>query len=139
MLASVVPSSLVHDDLRAYRWIADRSGLVWVADFIGCLREVDGKVVGAWGYDHHQGVSCHMHIAVEPRGLNRGALHHMFAVPFQQWRYACVLGIIPRGNVKSANLAQKLGFTRFAELPDAHPTGAIDFFRMNANECKWLK
>lgn len=116
-----------------------RSGLVRVDDFVGVAREVDGQIVAAAGYDHHQESSCCLHLAVEPRGLNRAFIYKLFSVPFQQWKYNCLIGIIQRGNVQSANIARHLGFTQFAELPGAHPSGSLDFYRIYADECKWLK
>lgn len=130
---------LIHADGRVYDWIAQRSGLVRVADFVGIARELDGEIVAAAGYDHHQDASCSFHIAALPQGINRTFLWKLFEVPFRQWNYSVLLGIIQSGNVKSLNLARRLGFEQFSTLPGAHPSGSLDFFRLYATDCHWLE
>lgn len=127
-----------------HAWIASRSGLVWVADFQGIAREVDGKVVAAVGYDHHQGSSCSFHIAADPGAITRRLLFHAFATPFfpvEQggWGYKVMLGIIQAGNKASLDIASRLGFTEWGTLPDGHTSGALHFFRMTREECPWLR
>lgn len=124
------------EDVHA--WIHSRSGLVWVADFHGIAREVDGKIVAAVGFDHHQGSSCSFHIAADRRGLSRQLLFHAFATPFLQWEYKVLLGIIQAGNRSSNHIATRLGFVQWGTLPEAHPSGALEFYRMTRAECPWL-
>ena len=50
--------TMIADTERVFDWIHARSGLVWVADFYGIAREVNGRIVAAMGYDHHQDSSC---------------------------------------------------------------------------------
>lgn len=119
-------------------WISRRSGLVWVDDFCGIARYVDGQIVAAIGYDHHQDSSCSFHLATLPQGLNRDLLWRAFEVPFNQWGYQVLLGIIQAGNDKSLNIADGLGFKTFARLPEAHPSGWLEFMAMRRDECPWL-
>lgn len=128
------PSREIHN------WISERSGLVWVADFLGIARVVDGKIVAAFGYDHHQDASCCMHMASDTQfGFNRALLRHAFKVPFEQWGYKCLIGIAQVGNKRSNNLATRLGFKEFAILPDAHPSGGLRFSVMSKDSCRWLR
>jgi hypothetical protein len=129
---------LIHDDDRVYDYIAGKSGLVHVRDFIGIAREVDGQLVAAVGYDHHQDWSCSFHIAAEPRGIDRLLLRMMFEVPFKQWDYRLLLGIIQAGNAKSLNIASRLGFSTVLSLADAHPSGSLEFWTLRREDCKWL-
>lgn len=122
-----------------YDWISQRSGLVRVADFVGIARELNGEIVAAAGFDHHQNTSCSFHIASKVGGINRDFLFKLFDVPFNQWKYSVLLGIIQRGNDKSLNIARRLGFSQFSSLPGAHPSGSLDFFRLYASDCHWLK
>lgn len=122
----------VHD------WISRRSGLVWVEDFCGIARYVDNQIVAAIGYDHHQGSSCSFHLATEPHGLTRELLWRAFQVPFIQWDYKVLLGIIQFGNTPSLNIARRLGFTKWTTLPGAHPSGSLEFFQMDRASCPWL-
>lgn len=119
-----------------HAWIHARSGLVWVQDFCGLARVVDGRMVAAVGYDHHQDSSCSFHLAIEKGGLSRELLWRMFNVPFEQWGYKVLLGIVQAGNAKSIKIAHRLGFETFATLPEAHPSGSLEFFRMTAASWK---
>jgi RimJ/RimL family protein N-acetyltransferase len=123
---------LIFDREPIHAWINQRSGLIWVADFCGIARQIDGRIVAAVGYDHHQDSSCSFHIATERGGLSHGLWHNMFDVPFRQWKYKVLLGIVQAGNARSLNIARRLGFQNFATLPDAHPSGSLEFWKMTA-------
>lgn len=123
-----------------HHWISERSGLVWVEDFLGIARVVDGNIVAAFGYDHHQDSSCCLHTASDTQfGYNRTLLRYAFQVPFVQWNYKCLIGIAQVGNLRSNNVATRLGFEEFAILPDAHPSGGLRFSVMSKDSCRWLK
>lgn len=128
----------IHDDDRVFEWIRSKSGLVRVADFIGIGCERDGELVAAFGYDHHQEWSCAMHWAAEPGGLKRRFLWKAFELPFVQWRYRCVFGVVQSSNSKSLRGAARLGFTERFVLAGAHPSGALHWLAMYAAECPWL-
>jgi RimJ/RimL family protein N-acetyltransferase len=74
----------------------------------------------------------------QPAGYNRVLLYKAFEVPFNQWGYKVLMSAVETGNIKSRNIAKRLGFTEFATLPDAHPTGALHFVRMYRKDCRWL-
>lgn len=133
-----MPSDLRFGKREIHDWISRRSGLIWVEDFCGLARYVDNQIVAAIGYDHHQDSSCSFHIATEPHGLNRDLLWRAFEIPFVQWNYKVMLGIIQKGNDKSLNIARRLGFRNWATLPDAHPSGSLEFFQMRRETCPWL-
>ena len=117
-----------------------RSAMPIHQQFHGVAREVNGQIVAAFGYDNFQELSCAIHCCVdEPWGLNRSLLSMAFRIPFEQWGYNCLISIIDSGNVKSLNLAERLGFVEFAKLPGAHPSGALHFGAMYRDKCRWLK
>jgi RimJ/RimL family protein N-acetyltransferase len=74
-----------------------------------------------------------------PWGYNRALLFNAFAIPFNQWDYRCLLAIIQAGNTKSLNLAEHLGFERFATVAEAHPSGGLVFWKMTKEQCRWLR
>lgn len=120
-------------------WISQRSGLVWVEDFCGIAeKNKDGQIVAAVGYDHHQFCSAMFHIATD-RPLSRTLLWRAFQVPFEQWSYEVLFGVVQHGNEKSRNIAEHLGFTAFHQSRGAHPSGALVFYEMRREDCKWLK
>jgi RimJ/RimL family protein N-acetyltransferase len=118
--------------------MAERSGLIPVPDFRAVAREVDGKVVGAFGYDHHNRDWCFMHICLEPRGMNRRLLRMAFEVPFKQWGYEYVYAGIQETNKKCLKLAASLGFVEFDILPRVYPTERLRFLVMHKSDCRWL-
>ena len=104
-------------------------------DFHGIARELDGKIVGAFGYDSFQPGGCAMHLCLESAAaLNRQLLWQAFRVPFEQWNYSYLLAIIQEHNVNSLNMATRLGFKKFGEVP-----GHLRFGVMYRDDCRWLK
>lgn len=131
---------LINDGPRIQEWISAQSGLQKVEHFRGIAREVDGEIVAAFGFDWHQDSSCMLHVAVrDARAITRKLLIKAFAAPFEQWGYECLMGCIQSGNKKSLKIAEKLGFTEFATVSGAHPSGALHFFVMYKKDCRWLK
>lgn len=110
------------------------SGLPIQAEFIGIAREVDGKIVAAFGYDSFQSNCCAFHIAALPRGINRQLLYIGFRTPFEQWGFDILIGIVGWDNIRSRNIGRRLGFTAFSELP-----GYLEFFKMEKANCRWLE
>jgi L-amino acid N-acyltransferase YncA len=125
---------LVGDSPRIQQWMHDRSRLPIMRDFYGIARELDGKIVAAFGYDSFQPGGCQMHLCVDSiTGINRALLKMAFQVPFVQWNYQYLLAIIQADNVKSLNMADRLGFTTFGEVP-----GHLRFGVMYRKDCRWL-
>ena len=128
------------DDRRGWKFLSDRiPGFPYQEGMWTICREVDGLIVGAWGYTDFTPVSCQIHFAgATPRWLTQDLLWKAFHVPFEQWGLRTLIGVISGGNEPSLNVAKKLGFKIFATLPDAHPDGALVFHVMRRDECKWL-
>ena len=117
----------------------DRSGLPIQREFHGLAREIDGEIVAAFGYDSFQDWSCQLHACTDlPSGFNRTLLRAAFDVPYNQWGYRCLIGIIQHGNSKSLKFARKLGFKEFGLLSDAHPSGGLHVLVQRREDCRWL-
>jgi hypothetical protein len=130
---------LINTDDRIQQWMHIRSGMPIQKEFRGIAREVDGVIIAAFGYDSFQGLSCQLHAVTDsPTGFNRVLLRTGFEVPFIQWQYQKLIGIIQAGNAKSLNFAKRLGFEEFAVLKDAHPSGALHFFALDRKDCRWI-
>ena len=126
---------LIGDNARIQEWMHARSGLPIMRDFYGIAREVDGRIVGAFGFDSFQMAGCQMHLCLDSASaLNRQLLWKAFQVPFEQWNYSYLLAIIQDQNVKSLNMATRLGFKKFGEVP-----GHLRFGVMYKADCCWLK
>lgn len=88
-------------------------------NFVGVAREVNGRIVAAFGYDNFQERGCQMHVSVTgPASLNRELLRAAFDIPFNQWNYSYCAAIIPADNAKSISLAKRFGFDELATIPD---------------------
>lgn len=113
----------------------ERSRLPVTRDFHGLARELDGQIVSAFGYDHFQDDGCSFHACNDhPQGFTRPLLFKGFEVPFRQWNYKYLAGIIGTDNVKSLNLAKRLGFVQVGEIPNHLWMGV-----MYRDKCRWLK
>jgi RimJ/RimL family protein N-acetyltransferase len=126
---------LIADSPRIQRWMHEKSGLPILEGFHGIAREVDGKIVAAFGFDWFQKTCCAMHLCLDsPTSMNRALLRKAFEVPFIQWNFDYLFVIIQVENARSLNMATRLGYRELAILPDALWFGA-----MQRSECRWLK
>jgi hypothetical protein len=129
-----VDDHLISDSLRIQKWMRERSGLHAQANFHGVARQVRGEIVAAFGYDSFQDKGCQLHVCVDkPWGINRTLITAAFVVPFDQWKYDYLIGIIPATNHKSVWIAGRLGFTQCGE------TRELWFGEMRKENCRWLK
>jgi RimJ/RimL family protein N-acetyltransferase len=113
----------------------ERSGLPIARDFHGIAREVNGKLVAAFGYDYFQPTTCSLHLCVdEPAALNRALLSKAFQVPFIQWGFTSLFCAIQASNSKSLNMAGRLGFQEVGVIPDT-----LWFGVLWRDKCRWLK
>lgn len=127
--------TLIGDSPRIQAWMHDRSGLPIQRDFHGIARQRNGHIVAAFGYDSFQPAGCQMHLCVDALdGINRALLLRAFQVPFIQWNYQYLVAIIQASNLKSLNMARRLGYTSVGEI-----AGHLGFFVMKREDCRWLK
>lgn len=130
---------LVNDEQAdLFGWLEPRIQLLRTPDFRAVGRIVDGKIVGAFAFNNHNGASCQMHVAGEGRWLNRALLWKAFQVPFVEWRYNVLIGPISSANQVSQRLATGLGFSLHATIQDAHVDGALQLYVLRKEACKWL-
>lgn len=123
-----------------YDWINERIGLTFSTDFRAFGRVVDDKLVGVVAYTGHNGKSCQMHMAGDhPRWATPKLLATAFRLPFIEWGYEVVFGIVPSGNTRALELDKKLGFTIMQTVVGAHPDGALHFLAMHKADCRWLR
>lgn len=124
---------LIGDSPRIQQWMNARSGLPIMRDFHGIAREVGGSIVAAFGYDSFQPRACQLHLCADPTGISKTLLLKGFQVPFEQWNYQTLLGIIQDTNEKSLRIARRLGFTKFGTA------GGLEFFKLDRGDCRWLR
>jgi len=129
---------LINDDARIQEWMHARSRLPIQKEFRGIAREVNGNIVAAFGYDCFQDWGCQLHAVADPRGFNKTLLRIGFQVPYVQWGYDCLLGMIAASNVKSLKFAAHLGFTEVARVMNDSSTDGLVFWKMRRQDCRWL-
>lgn len=123
---------LIADGPRIQQWLHEQSGLPLKGDFHGIAREVDGVIVSAFGYDNFTDGGCALHVSTT-RQLTRRLVQMAFRVPFEQWGYRFLFGLVSAKNLKSLNLATKLGFKEAGGIP-----GEVTFFALQKQDCRWL-
>jgi L-amino acid N-acyltransferase YncA len=69
-----------------------------------------------------------------PQSLNRALLFKAFEIPFVQWNFTYLAGIIQASNTASLNIAKRLGFSEIGRIP-----GQLHFFVMYKGDCRWLR
>lgn len=106
---------------------------------IGRVR--DGRIVGAFVYDHFAARSCFMHVASDgsPHWLTRGFLIRAFAYPFLQCNFARVTAPVSEHNAASRRLVEKLGAVQEGRMRAEGPDGEdMIIYGMLARECRFL-
>lgn len=123
---------IISDGPRIQKWMHERSGLPIQAQFHGVAREVDGEIVSAFGYDSFQDEGCALHVCTD-RPLTKTLVRWAFKIPFEQWGYQYLAGIVSAKNLKSLRLATKLGFTEVGRI-----AGRLVCFELEKEKCRWL-
>lgn len=124
---------IITDAPRIQQWMHERSGLPIQRDFHGVAREVNGEIVSSFGYDSFQDGGCAFHACTD-RPYTKALLRWAFKIPFEQWGYRYMVGVVSAKNLKSLTLARKLGFKEVGRLP-----GELHFFALQKEDCRWLK
>lgn len=123
---------IISDGPRIQAWMHARSGLPIQRNFHGVAREVDGEIVSAFGFDSFQDDGCALHVCTD-RPLTKTLVRWAFHIPFEQWGYDYLAGMVSAKNLKSLKLATKLGFKEVGAIP-----GKLHFFALQKEECRWL-
>jgi hypothetical protein len=112
----------------------DMQALVWV-------NEETQQVEWVVGYTGFVGKTCQMHVVnLGTRRTPRKLLWAAFDYPFNQVGVEAVLGIVNSNNESAIRFDKHLGFKEVMRLDGLHDGGGdIVIFRMNRDECRWIK
>ena len=123
-------------------WVAER-----IPDFqpsqtavsLGIVK--DGDIVAGIVFENWNGVNIEASIAADDKAwANRETLFSVFHYPFNQLGCEAVTVLVASTNLKSLNLATKLGFEPEAMIKYAARDGsALIVLKMMKNNCKWIK
>lgn len=140
---TLVDNVLFGADQAVAKWVADRIPGYNFTDGTRALAIVkDKKMAAGVCYDNWNGVHIEAAIAAEPgiAWANRTALHHMFYYPFVQLGCEAISVSVAMSNLKSLNLATKLGFEREAIIGfAAQDGGPLLILKMFRDHCRWIR
>lgn len=100
-----------------------------------------GELVAGVVYERCNGVHCEVSITARRRSqwADRRTLFALFDYPFGQLGCEALTVTVPLTNLRSLNLATKLGFERIAIIPyAAHDGSALVVLQMYQDTCKWI-
>ncbi|CAB5223184.1 hypothetical protein UFOVP381_5 [uncultured Caudovirales phage] len=112
-------------DMQALLWVnTDKQEVEWVVGYTGFV-----------------GKTCQMHVVnLGTRRTPRKLLWAAFDYPFNQVGVEAVLGIVNSNNDSAIRFDKHLGFKEVMRLDGLHDGGGdIVIFRMNRDECRWIK
>jgi L-amino acid N-acyltransferase YncA len=124
---------LTGDSPRIQQWMHERSKLPLHVHFHGIAQtDARGDITAAFGFDSFQERGCALHLcAAAP--LTKGLLRATFRTAFRQWGYRYLACIISADNVRSLNMARRLGFKEVGVVP-----GELWYGVLYPADCKWL-
>lgn len=129
-------------DRHVINWVGQRIPLYQSSEdarALGIVRH--RKLVAGVVYERWNGVHCEASIAADPGSAwaSRQTLHTIFFYPFQTLDCKAISVLVPETNLKSLNLATKLGFegeaiVRYA----AHDGSDLLVLKMFRENCEWI-
>ena len=120
------------------QWLCERTGGAYIdgeGTYIGL--ETDGKIVAVAGYDHYNGASIHVHLAVDGK-ITPEFLWYGFYYPFEELKVRKLIGIVASTNEKALRLDKHFGYVTEAIIKDAAPTGDLHILTMTKDQCRYL-
>jgi RimJ/RimL family protein N-acetyltransferase len=120
------------------RWVYARIGGIYHPEASASIGlERDGEIVAGVVYYNWNGASAMASIAASAP-LSREFLGAIFRYPFDVGGLAQIVVTITGNNLRSLRLADRMGFTEQARLPDAHPAGDLVFMVLRRENCRFL-
>ena len=106
---------------------------------IGWLR--GGQIVAGVAYANWNGPNVECHIASDGsrKWLTKQYLWTIFDYPFNQLGVDRITVCVGEGNTDSTRFVKHLGFILEAKLKGAHPTGDLLIYRMDRQDCRFIR
>lgn len=100
----------------------------------------DGALVAGVTYERWNGVHVEVSIAIDdPNWATRDTMFLLFAYPFIRLGCEAITVLVPSSNVKSINLATKMGFEPEALVKYAAFDGSsLVVMKMFKDKCRWI-
>ncbi len=102
--------------------------------------EKNGTLIAGVVYDNYNGTNIFAHIAsTGSHWLTKEFLWYMHYYPFIELNVKSVCGMVSSKNKKVIKFIEHLGAELASTIKDAHPDGELLIYKMNRNQCKYLK
>jgi len=140
-LKRLIGNVLFGFDQDVIDWVTPRIQGFSASDGAKALGVVSGKdIIAGVVYERYNGVHVEASIAVDRASwANKGTLFSLFHYPFVQMDCKAISVLIPSSNLKSLNLATKLGFEPEAIVKYAAADGSsLIVLKMFKKNCKWI-
>lgn len=139
----VAGNVLYGEDIAVGQWVADKIPGYHITPescrALGVI--VKGRLAAGVIYERFNGVALDVSIAALDGATwaSRGTLRALFAYPFEQIGCQVITVACAASNLKSLNLAMKLGFRPEAFIKFAACDGGhLVILQMDRSECRWL-
>lgn len=124
----------------AFNWVQERTGCVLTVRARAIeARDNTGRIRGVVAYDCWTENAVQAHMAVDAPVVVRSLVRAAFEYPFIEAGKEVMLGIIPALNVRSCNLARRLGFREAYRVVDGWAVGVdLIIHELRRADCRWL-
>lgn len=112
--------------------------LVPTRNFKVIANVVDGRILGAVGYDNWSAKMCEMHIAGETGWLTRKLIWVMFHYPFVHCGLDIVMSRVSSANTKSLEVVRRLGAQLECQIKGGCEDGDLCLFSLRKENCRWI-
>ena len=137
-----VGSVLFGADAELSEWVSSRIPGYVAQPGAKCLGVIHkDRIAAAVAFERFNGAHIEASIAADLSGrwATRQTLRTLFAYPFVQLGAKAISVLVPASNLKSLNLALKLGFDAIAYVPfAAHDGSTLVVLQMYPETCRWL-
>lgn len=116
-------------------WVEKRLGSTFgVAHGLGL--EQDGSLIAGVVYNQFMDNGCCIHVAATVKHwFTPKFARSVFSIPFGQWGYERVTGLVYADNIKAMEFDERIGFVREGLMRGARPVVILGMLR---SECRWI-
>lgn len=130
-------AAIVCDKYAVGPWVAERIHGQFTPENSQAIGLSRGKMVAGVLYENWNGASVVCHIAIEGL-LTPRYLAVIFDYPFNVLGVKKIIAPIASTNLQSIDFVVNLGFSKEAQLLDAHPDGTLYLFTMSRQQCRFI-
>lgn len=125
---------------RVGEWVCERTGGIYESKTSSAIGlERDGELIAGVLFDHFNGSSCCMHIALSNAyAMTRGMFQACFTYAFKHCKLHKVIGLVDEANSAARKFDEHLGFVLEARITGAAKGGDLLLYTMTPKQCRFL-